>query len=78
MDDIITNDIIDYGFVPSSTNGSSSTAFADYVFKSTSVNRIARCGGNWDDSAFAGAFNLSLNSSSGDRFLSIASRLLKF
>jgi hypothetical protein len=78
MDDIITNDIIDYGFVPSSTNGSSSTAFADYVFKSTSVNRIALYGGRWTDSAFAGAFNLSLNSSSGDRFLSIASRLLKF
>ena len=78
MSDIITNDIIDYGFMPSATEGTSSTAFADYIVRSTMTNRVAHYGGFWATSSPAGCFNLFLFLFSGNRDRNIGSRLLKF
>jgi len=78
MDDVMINDLIDYGFVPSSTTGSSSTGFADYTYKSTSTNRVSRVGGRWTGGGDAGAFILYLLGSSAYSDRTIGARLLKF
>jgi hypothetical protein len=78
MDDVMINDLIDYGFVPSSSKGSSSTDFSDYIYKSTGTNRVARVGGAWADGGRAGAFSLPLTTSSTGSFRTVGARLLKW
>ena len=78
IDDIVINQEIDFGFIPASLTGSSSTAFADATFTSTATNRVARVGGAWQAGASGGAFHLVLFDISGDRDRRIGARLLKF
>ena len=76
IDDVVVNQEIDFGFIPASLTGSSSTAFADATFTSTSTNRVALVGGAWASGASAGAFALALAAVSGARLR--GARLLDF
>lgn len=64
----------DGGFVAKEVSGSDSTYFCDYATLCTS--RVACFGGYWNYGAFAGAFNLPVNSSASDLNAAVGSRLM--
>lgn len=72
---ILFNDILDFGFIPTETEGSSSTYLYDYYYQNTG-NRVAPLGGNWHDGSYAGSFCWTLHYSSAYRSRYIGASLL--
>lgn len=72
---ILFNDIFDFGFIPTETEGSSSTYLHDYYYQSTG-NKVARLGGSWANGSHAGGFYWNVNNSSATRDRSIGAALL--
>lgn len=72
---ILFNDILDFGFIPTETKGSSSTYLHDYYYQDTG-NRVARFGGGWYNGWAAGAFSWIVSSSAAVRYRDIGGALL--
>jgi hypothetical protein len=72
---ILFNDILDFGFIPTKTEGSSSTYLYDYYYQNTG-NRVALLGGGCSNASYAGGFYWFLYYSSAYRSRIIGAALL--
>lgn len=73
--DIVLNEMIDFGFLPSEVNGASNSGLFDNYYQNTG-NKIARAGGSWSHSLLAGPLFWSLSSDSANSYRNIGARLL--
>lgn len=63
------------GYLPSEAVGTSSSKYADYLWRNLVGNFVAQLGGYWYYGAYAGAFCWRLSNGSADRIRAIGARL---
>ena len=68
----------DWLFMPSEIGGTSALPVGDYLYRTTNLNgyRVARLGGVWLGSAYAGGFSWGWNDGVGARYRLVGGRLL--
>lgn len=71
----IDEDLMDL-FIPTAVGGASNLPVGDYFWNNNTGFHVARLGGDWDSGSSCGAWCLSLDSASSDRYRGIGGRLL--